>query len=599
MSSVLVEDFFERIGEVPAGNNLFFPILIMLEDPTSEISVFFDSSLKSWVLLLRTQPGHSLYTDLAGNEQSDFLLKIAVLTRKNDQKLEMYKINIKKQSESLDSFKQEAELQQNISIDSARYGSREICPPITTFALLINNPATNSMPEASAATEFLRILENKAINQNNAESENVLEVLEYLKNLVMRRIFSFGDDNPPIIILGLGVLVMPRMVGSITVSDYIKSLNHGPIPYTVLAQQAASLLQIVIKQKVIPFDLHTKNQLIDDNLSVKIIDFGRSVGVKPGDVGDEDFLTNSHKAIILNKITEFDGFESKLNRFESHVDTREKYNPRNKYHNQICETVNAILLWVREIELMGNRRRFPGREPVSRFGFIRDIEKMPHEDKCRTLYAAFKIFIDSNTIRDRGVTQRKIGELTELGRIIGFGGVGPETFAVTKIPDNIGGFDISIYEPEETRYNNASGFLIGNSDGSDLESTAVATEIIQTPGDHNLSSFTPYTPFTPHTPFTPPVQQEQQFASPGGANLGPPPAQEFASLFSPIGHRQFGHNQQFGPPNSRGFGGAMSRNKKRSVLKLHKNKTKRAILRKTIKPRKNKKERKNTRKFIK
>ena len=160
-------------------------------------------------------------------------------------------------------------------------------------------------------------------------------------------------------------------------------------------------------------------------------------------------------------------------------------------------------------------------------------------------------------------------------------------------------FDISIYEPEETRYNNAAGFFIGNSDGSDLESTAVATEIIQTPGDHNLSSFTPYTPFTPHTPFTPPVQQEQQFASPGGANLGPPPAQEFASLFSPIGHRQFGHNQQFGPPNSRGFGGAMSRNKKRSVLKLHKNKTKRAILRKTIKPRKNKKERKNTRKFIK
>ena len=136
MSSVLAEDFFHRIGEEPAGDNLFFPILIMIEDPASEISVFFDSSLKSWVLLLRVPPGHSWYRDLAEIEQLEFLLKISVITRVNDQNLGMYKGTIKKQSESADSFKQEAELQQKINIDSARYGSREICPPVTSFVLL-------------------------------------------------------------------------------------------------------------------------------------------------------------------------------------------------------------------------------------------------------------------------------------------------------------------------------------------------------------------------------------------------------------------------------------------------------------------------------
>ena len=572
MSSVLAEDFFEKIGLAPSTHHLFFPILIMIEDPASEISVFFDSSLKSWVLLLSVPPGRSLYTDLAGNEQLEFLLKISVITRENDQKLEPYQFFTKKQSESVDSFKNEAELQQNISVDSARYGSDEICPPVTSFAILAYNPATASMPEGSAGIEFLSILKNKAIHQHNAGSEKVLNVVGYLRDLLMRRIFRNGPNKRDIVILGLGVIVMPREVGSITMSDYIKSLNHAPIPYTVLAQQAASVLQLVIKQKVIPFDLHTKNQLIDGNLSVKIIDFGRSVGVKTGDAEDEDFLTNSHKATILSKITQLEGFEPNLNWFESHVDTREEYDPRNKQHKRICDTIFSILLWVREIELMGSRRRFPGREPTSRLGFIMDIEKMAPEERCHTLYTAFKIFISSNAIHDPELTHSAIETLTGQGRIIGFGGLGPEAFVVTEIPDNIGGFDISIDEPPTPSA--ASGFSVGNSDGSELESTLLATE-----------SYTPFEPFTP-SPFTTasasiPLAQHQLASSvrafipshfatsstaPGGANLEQPPAQNFASLFSPTG-QQFGHNPQFGQPNGRGLGGAMSRNKKRTASK--------------------------------
>lgn len=82
------------------------------------------------------------------------------------------------------------------------------------------------------------------------KSEDVNKVVDYLRILVMRHRFKVLPFSPEITILGLGVIVMPREVNSITVSDYIKNLGGGPISYKVFAQQAASLLQLVIKQKL-------------------------------------------------------------------------------------------------------------------------------------------------------------------------------------------------------------------------------------------------------------------------------------------------------------------------------------------------------------
>ena len=228
MSSLLKDGWFESRGIAPPNTStLILPVLEMIEDPTSVLSVFFDTSLKSFVLLLDVQPGHSMYTNLSDDEQTEFLLKISVISDINDRRLTKYNTVISKETETADSFKTESELQQNINLDTVRYGSTEKAPPVTSFALFggIN------------ATSFLSILKNKAIGQNRPESAQVLVVVDYLRTEIMRYNYQ------------IGVIVMPRISGSIPMAA------NTFITWDIVAEQIASVLQIVIKQKSIPFDL--------------------------------------------------------------------------------------------------------------------------------------------------------------------------------------------------------------------------------------------------------------------------------------------------------------------------------------------------------
>ena len=500
MSSVLKEGWFASRGiTTPGPNTQFFPVLEMIANPTSVISVFFDTSLKSWVLLLRVQPGNSMYENFSRVEQTEFLLKISVITRENDQTLPAYKVFTKKQSESEESFTEEAERQQIMSMDSSRYNSDEICPPVTSYALFGYDPAASatSTGKAAAATSFLSVLKNKVISQRSIpmspdelyKSEDVNNVVNYLRILVMRHRFKVLPFSPEITILGLGVIVMPREVNSITVSDYIKNLGVAPIPYEVFAQQAASLLQLVIKQKVIPFDLHGKNQLIDDKLSVKIIDFGRSVGVKPGDVGDEDFLTDEEKAHAYNEITQLHGYEPQLNGLERTVDTRGPYDSKNIGQAKICQTIEEILLWIRSIELAGVSRRFGRSNPSSKMTFIEQIEKMNPTDKCLTLYTAFQIFISSNAVNDKTITQGRIRELIGENRLVGFGRADPLVF-YCHIPKTIGPFTMETTEPPDTNVSSAQG----GPPSRYLDSSDSATAVNAGPQLANMSSSTQLMP---------------------------------------------------------------------------------------------------------
>ena len=499
MSSVLKKGWFASRGiTTPGPNTQFFPVLEMIANPTSVISVFFDTSLKSWVLLLRVQPGNSMYENFSRVEQTEFLLKISVITRENDQTLPAYKVFTKKQSESEASFTEEAERQQIMSMDSSRYNSDEICPPVTSYALFGYDPAASatSTGKAAAATSFLSVLKNKVISQRSIpmspdelyKSEDVKHVVDYLRILVMRHRFKVLPFTPEITILGLGVIVMPREVNSITVSDYIKNLG-GPISYKVFAQQAASLLQLVIKQKVIPFDLHGKNQLIDDKLSVKIIDCGRSVGVKPGDVGDEDFLTDEEKAHAYNEITQLHGYEPQLNGLERTIDTRGPYDAKSRDQAKICQTIEEILLWIRSIELAGVSRRFRRSNPDSKMTFIEQIEKMDPTDKCLTLYTAFQIFISSNAVNDKTITQGKIRELIGENRLVGFGRADPLVF-YCHIPQTIGPFTMETTEPPDTNVTSAQG----GPPSRYLDSSVSATLVNAGPQLANMSSSTQLMP---------------------------------------------------------------------------------------------------------
>lgn len=581
MSSVLREDWFAS-RDIPANTStVFLPILEMIANPTSVISVFFDTSLKSWVLLLRVQPGNSMYENFSSVEQTEFLLKIAVITRENDETLPQYKVFTKKQSESAQSFTEEAERQQTMSMDSARYNSDEICPPVTSYALLPYHQATASSPEATDATSFLSILKNKVISQRSIpmspdemyKSEDVLIVVDYLRNLVMRHRFKVLPFTDEITILGLGVIVMPREVNSITLSDYIKNLGGGPISYRVLAEQTASVLQLVIKQKVIPFDLHNKNQLIDDKLSVKIIDFGRSVGVKPGDVGDEDFLTTEQKHDAYNEITKLHGYEPLLNGLERTIDTRGRYDATSRDHAKICETILEILLWIRSIELMGVSQRFRKSNQVSKMSFIEQIEQMRPTDKCLTLYTAFQIFKSSNAINDERITQRKINKLIGQHRVIGFGGVTSDDF-YCHIPQSVGPFPMETNEPPDTYVSSAQGgprsrYIDSTSDSATVVNTGPQLANISSSKQNSTPSFSP-----------------NQNADP----------QVFGNSLS---HPNFGSYQKT-DSFWKSFGGVRMRTKSKSyrnaVPKYVKNRTKYLISkskRKTRKPKKQRKTRKS------
>jgi hypothetical protein len=573
------QNWFASRGITPGPNTQFFPVLEMIANPTSVISVFFDTSLKSWVLLLRVQPGNSMYANFSDVEQTEFLLKISVITRENDQTLPAYKVFTKKQSESEASFTEEAERQQIMSMDSSRYNSDEICPPVTSYALFGYDPAASatSTGKAAAATSFLSVLKNKVISQRSIpmspdelyKSEDVKHVVDYLRILVMRHRFKVLPFTPEITILGLGVIVMPREVNSITVSDFIKNLGGAPIPYEVFAQQAASLLQLVIKQKVIPFDLHGKNQLIDDKLSVKIIDFGRSVGVKPGDVGDEDFLTTQQKQEVYNEITKLHGYEPQLNGLERTVDTRGPYDSKNVGQAKICQTILEILLWIKSIELAGVSRRFGRSNPSSKMTFIEQIEQMNPTDKCLTLYTAFKIFISSNAINDKTITQGRIRELIGENRLVGFGRANPLVF-YCHIPQTIGPFTMETTEPPDTNVTSRQG----GPPSRYIDSSVSATVVDAGPQLANMSSSTQLMPQA----FTQGPQlanlSSSQFSTPAFAQVQNPGQQVFAqdqgtSTF----WRNFNQSSK-DQGSGKGFGGSYkTRNKIKTKrrLKLYRN----------------------------
>jgi hypothetical protein len=569
------QNWFASRGITPGPNTQFFPVLEMIANPTSVISVFFDTSLKSWVLLLRVQPGNSMYANFSGVEQTEFLLKISVITRENDQTLPAYKVFTKKQSESQESFTEEAERQQTMSMDSARYNSDEICPPVTSYALFGYDPTAIGRGRAVAATSFLSVLKNKVISQRSIpmspdelyKSEDVNKVVDYLRILVMRHRFKVLPFTPEITILGIGVIVMPREVNSITVSDFIKNLGGAPIPYEVFAQQVASLLQLVIKQKVIPFDLHGKNQLIDDKLSVKIIDFGRSVGVKPGDVGDEDFLSREEKAHAYNEINGLHGYEPQLNGLERTIDTRGPYDATSRGQAKICQTIEEILLWIRSKELAGVSRRFSRSNPSSKMTFIEEIEKMDPTDKCLTLYTAFQIFISSNAINDKKITQGRIRELIGENRLVGFGRADPLVF-YCHIPSEVGPFTMETTEPPDTNVSSAQG----GPPSRYLDSSDSATVVNAGPQLANMSSSTQLMPQAfAQGPQLANLSSSSQFSTPAFAQA-PNPSQGPGPGTSTFWGSFYQSSKDQG--SGKGFGGSYktrSKIKTKRRLKLYRN----------------------------
>ena len=245
----------------------FAPVYEMLNH--GEISLLTGDSLKGFMITLNVPKEHSEYSGINGTrftkEVTSFILKLAVITPTNDEKLEDYVKGteiIAKHSESKESYFEEAKLQQTIWKRSIAGGRPEICPSIANFSLFDN---TDSI-------DFLIFLKSKAPPPN-------LEVaIDYLLRQVTNPLWS------------IGVITMPTIKNSVQFWDFVQDhpLRHQittrinkknmELVTDAYAHVTAQIVSLFMDIGVIHFDLHMGNALIYQLNGVKsvIIDFGRA-----------------------------------------------------------------------------------------------------------------------------------------------------------------------------------------------------------------------------------------------------------------------------------------------------------------------------------
>jgi len=401
MGSVLEEGWFDRRGLPAQSDTLFYPIVEMIQDPTSELTIFFDTSLQCFALLLKVTT--SFYTNLSGIPQLEFIFKISCISNNDTIKLPYYNTNIKKKKETFDSFLNEAIIQQENSLDSTRYGGNQIAPPVTSFAFF----------DETSSDDFLDILYNK---DNSAR--NISDVVFYLKNAI-----KMGFK--------LGVIVMPK-IGSITVSDYKKLYvkNDFDMLKDLYTRQIASVFQLVVFHKSFPFDLHNKNELIDPTtMKMTIIDYGKTVGLKPEDPNNENYLTDEEREEIYDKITNKNypyGFEEEFTNLNGsgHLMT-EFVEPG--FYDKLTNYMATVLEYILETEIDGNIKRYGNDD--SRMDFISKVTGLNKDSTKREIYFdAFILVRRSVAVKDESINQDRIQYLISSGRIIGFLERTPEDF---------------------------------------------------------------------------------------------------------------------------------------------------------------------------
>ena len=449
MSSLLKDGYFSSRPDLLQGgrilsNILFFPVIEMISDPTSVISIFFDTSLKSWVLKLVVLPGRSMYTNISGVEQTQFIIKLCIVTppiTKNGVVVPIYtkmpeyfSINgnpspYPKSSETADSIFSESKIQQDVSLDSILGGSNEVSPPVTSFVIF-------DVPQSA---EFLSILKNKAFFQG---SRDLIHTIDYLRTTIMNNRYK------------LGVIVMPMVLNSIPVAQIQISDDKLRIETTT------SVVRLVVIDKAFPFDLHTNNRLyVTDptnplNNRVVLIDFGRTSGLRPDD-DDNSYIDKQDRIILYELITS--NYEPRLyGLLRSFESNKNNAAATAAMEGEICQYMKEVLEWIKNVEIQCNQKReqmLRGRQldpdEAYKMKFIDIILNTPDERaRCGLLMESFKNLSDSIKVTNPAINKRAIDTIISQGRIIGFRGVVASDFECSRIPDRIGNFTINKIEPQ-------------------------------------------------------------------------------------------------------------------------------------------------------
>ena len=217
----------------------FDPIRDMLENSTATLQLLSDYSLYGFIVELTIHADHSEYTTIYNQPITSFILKIVVTSPEKDRLLPAYSrrnsdIDKIKRSESVSNFVNEARVQQQIWLQSIQHGKPEICPDVLDVFFF----------DYQNSKHLIRLFETVTLDDDISSS-----MLRYLKYEIFDK-----QKNPNG--YGIGLMVMPKVMNSITLDSYD---NKFPRNSTVYSNVLAQIIRLFIVNGIIHLDLHTNN----------------------------------------------------------------------------------------------------------------------------------------------------------------------------------------------------------------------------------------------------------------------------------------------------------------------------------------------------
>jgi hypothetical protein len=258
----------------------FTPIVDMINSDGAVLRLLTYKSLKGFMITLDVTEDNSEYLGLNSryrfkNPVTSFILKFAVTASRNDTRLPIYN-RINKLSESMDSYYEEAKLQQTIWIKSISGGRPEMCPPVANFSLFDN-------PNSISLCQFFQ-------SKTVGDARNVFD---YLYNLM-------GTN----VDYGIGVIIMPKVKTSVTLGTFIyapPAIVSKELKGEAYASVSAKIARLFVEIGVIHFDLHSGNALVylkpDNTMGSLIIDFGRASNLM--NFTTDEYFTRAEKSAII------------------------------------------------------------------------------------------------------------------------------------------------------------------------------------------------------------------------------------------------------------------------------------------------------------
>jgi hypothetical protein len=286
---------YEQFGgvvcvEPQSTENGYTPVSEMLTSSSAKISLLSYSTRYGFMFELNVATEHSKYVNLnplTGEFDipvTNYILKITVITETDH---EVFFVNdIKKRSETRESFSSEASIQQTAWVRSI-VGNREaICPSVAVLYFCNNNESKLFL------NGFLGCLPPDP-------TPNVFEIFSSKKIVTARTIvdklhtLTTRNSN-----YGIGIIIMPKLQDAIPLYNFLFDLEKL---YTDIIN-VKTILKVLrlFFVGIIHFDLHNGNILVyrdNSEIKVSLIDFGRASDFLQ--IKKDEFLTVEQKNRLI------------------------------------------------------------------------------------------------------------------------------------------------------------------------------------------------------------------------------------------------------------------------------------------------------------